>query len=143
MKKTILIITIIAIFFTFACSKTNKKASQKHSGKIIHLNNDNFENTIKEGVVLIDFWADWCKPCKMIAPTIEELSSEMPEVKFTKLNVDENRRIAAQFRIRNILTLYILVNGSIFDGMVGVQSKDTIKENKRFDERKGKIYRCL
>ncbi len=127
MKKLLLILTILAIFFTFACSKTDKK-SETSKGKIIHLNEQNFKSVTKEGVVLIDFWADWCQPCKMIAPTIEELSQEMPDVKFTKVNVDENRRLAAQFRIRNIPTLYILVNGSLFDGMVGVQSKDTIKE---------------
>jgi thioredoxin 1 len=128
MKKFFLILFIVTLFFNFACSKSNKKASGTHSGKIIHLNDDNFESTIKDGVVLIDFWAEWCKPCKMIAPTVEELSKEMPNVKFTKVNVDENRRIAAQFRIRNIPTLYILVNGSIFDGIVGVQPKETIKE---------------
>ena len=127
MRKLLLTIVILTMFFTFACSKTDKK-SETHAKNIIHLNESNFDSVTQEGVVLIDFWAEWCKPCKMIAPVIKELASEMPNVKFAKLNVDNNRRIAAQFRIRNIPTLYILVNGSLYDGMVGVQSKSAIKE---------------
>lgn len=126
MKKIILILAIISLFFTIACSKDSKKSSG--AANLVHLNSDNFESTIKSGVVLIDFWAEWCQPCKMIAPTIEQLSNEMPNVTFAKLNVDENRSIAAQYRIKNIPTLYILVDGNIYDGIVGVQPKSTIKE---------------
>lgn len=126
MKKIFLTLAIMSLFFTFACSKDTKKTS--HGTNIVHINKDNFEATTQSGVVLIDFWADWCQPCKLIAPTLEEISREMPYVTIAKLNVDENRSIAAQYRIKNIPTLYILVDGSIYDGIVGVQPKSVIKE---------------
>lgn len=91
------------------------------------LTRDNFNAFIQDGVVLVDFWAEWCAPCKEIAPIIEELSQEMPEVKFGKMNVDENKQIARAMRVQNIPALYIFNNGNFFDAMVGVQPKKELK----------------
>jgi thioredoxin 1 len=74
--------------------------------------------------VVVDFWAEWCGPCRMIAPALEEISNEMAgKVKIVKLNVDENPRIAAQFGIRSIPTLMIFKAGELAAQKVGAASK--------------------
>ena len=83
--------------------------------------------------VVVDFWAEWCGPCKMIAPALEEISAEMEgQVKIVKLNIDENPEIAAQYGVRSIPTLYMFKGGEIADQMVGAAPKgklsDWIKE---------------
>jgi len=79
--------------------------------------------------VLVDFWAEWCGPCRMLGPTIEELAKEYAgKVKVGKVNVDENPGIASKFGIRSIPTVMIFKDGTVFEQMVGVQPKDTIKK---------------
>ncbi len=93
------------------------------------LTSENFQEFVKSNdVVLVDFWAEWCAPCLMIAPVIEELEREMDGVKFTKLNVDENQEIASMFGIMSIPTLMIFKGGEMADMIVGVVAKDTLKE---------------
>jgi len=78
--------------------------------------------------VLVDFWAEWCGPCKMLGPTIEELAKEYAgKVKIGKVNVDENPGISSRFGIRSIPTLYLFKNGEIVGQMVGAQPKASIK----------------
>ena len=76
--------------------------------------------------VVVDFWAEWCGPCKMIAPSLEEISNEMDNVQIAKVNIDENPDIAAQFGIRSIPTLMIFKDGKHADTMVGAQSKSKL-----------------
>ena len=76
--------------------------------------------------VVVDFWAEWCGPCKMIAPALEEISNEMANVQIAKVNIDENPDIAAQFGIRSIPTLMIFKDGKHADTMVGAQSKSKL-----------------
>ena len=77
--------------------------------------------------VLVDAWAEWCGPCRMIAPVLEQLAAESNgKYKIAKLNVDENPRTAAQFNIRSIPTLLIFKNGGLVDQIVGVQPKQSI-----------------
>jgi thioredoxin 2 len=77
--------------------------------------------------VLLDLWADWCGPCHMLAPTIDQLSSEMAgRVKVAKLNVDENPGTAGRFDVRSIPTLLVLKRGKVVDRLVGVQPKQEI-----------------
>jgi len=95
----------------------------------VDLTSDNFREFIQNhDVVVVDFWAPWCSPCLLIAPIIETLEKELPDVKFAKLNVDENQDIASMFGIMSIPTLMIFKGGEIVDMVVGVIAKDALKE---------------
>lgn len=90
----------------------------------------NFAETIKSSTepVVVDFWASWCGPCKMLAPVIDEISGELGDkAKFFKLNVDENPITSAQYKIASIPTVMILKNGEVVDTLVGFRPKDAIK----------------
>jgi thioredoxin 1 len=89
-------------------------------GKYIELTKENFESTISEGISVVDFWAPWCGPCRMIAPIIEDLA-EMYEgrVKICKVNTDEEQEIAIRFGIRSIPTILFFKDGQIVDQMIG------------------------
>ena len=98
----------------------------------IHEFNDaNFEAEVlkSEKPVLIDFWAEWCVPCKMIAPAVEEVANENGDVlKVGKVNVDNNPSIASKYGIRSIPTLLIFKGGQVAEKMVGAVSKETMQE---------------
>ena len=88
---------------------------------------DKIENS--KGVALIDFWADWCGPCRMLAPTIDEVASDFAgRAEIYKVNVDEEGELAAKFGIMSIPTLIIFKDGAVFDKLVGVVPKDSIAE---------------
>ena len=76
--------------------------------------------------VLVDFWAAWCGPCRMISPTVEQIADEVPAIKVGKLNVDEQGELAGQFGVMSIPTLIIFKNGKAVKQMVGVQPKPAI-----------------
>lgn len=80
-----------------------------------------------EGVVLVDFWATWCGPCKMIAPVVEEVSNEVSNARFVKVDVDENENLANKYQISSIPTLMIFKNGTPVDTLVGFMPKDSLK----------------
>ena len=93
-------------------------------GKYIELNSSNFEETIKSGVTLVDFWAPWCGPCRMIAPVIEELAEAFEgKANIGKVNTDEEQDLAIKFGIRSIPTLLIFKDGEVVEQMVGASSK--------------------
>ncbi|HMU85098.1 MAG TPA: thioredoxin [Leptospiraceae bacterium] len=94
---------------------------------VVALKDDSFSQDTKEGLVLVDFWAEWCGPCRMVAPIVEELSSEMPQVKFAKVNVDENQRIAQTLGITAIPTLVLYKDGQPVDRVVGLLPKPQLK----------------
>jgi len=99
------------------------------SKEVVVFDEGNFENEVikSEIPVLVDFWAGWCVPCKMVAPTVEELSEDYSgRVKFGKVNVDENREISARFGIRGIPSLLLFKDGEVFEQMVGVHSKQEL-----------------
>ena len=90
---------------------------------------NNFKSDVldADGPVVVDFWAEWCGPCKMIGPSLEEISKEMAgKVKITKLNIDENPELAAQFGVRSIPTLMIFKGGEVADIKVGALPKTAL-----------------
>src|SRR5690606_37372962 len=94
------------------------------------LNETNFSEAVEKNnePILVDFWAEWCMPCRALAPVIEELATEFQgKVRFAKVNVDEARSIAQQFGIRGIPTLILFQNGKKVNELVGNQPKDKIK----------------
>ena len=97
---------------------------------IIDLTKENFqaEITKSDKPVLVDFWAVWCGPCQMMAPSLHELETEMPDVQIGKVNVDEQMDLARQFRVVSIPTLIIFKNGQEVQRMVGVTSKEELKD---------------
>ncbi len=95
----------------------------------VTVDQSNFENEVlKSDVpVVVDFWAEWCGPCKMIAPSLEEIASEMAgEVKITKLNIDENPDLAAQYGVRSIPTLLMFKQGESASIQVGAKPKSAL-----------------
>ena len=97
---------------------------------IINTTDENFAETIKsDKPVLVDFWASWCAPCKMIAPILEEISTEFSEkVTIAKLDVDENPETPSRYQIRGIPTMILFNNGSIVDTKVGASSKKDLTD---------------
>ena len=100
------------------------------SANIIQINADNWQTEVLNSAtpVLVDFWAEWCGPCRAIAPMLEELATELSgKLKIAKVNVDEHPDLAGQFGVRSIPTLLILKNGQIQQQMVGALPKATLK----------------
>jgi len=91
------------------------------------INSDVFEKTIKEGVTLVDFFATWCGPCKMLGPVLEELSTEITDVKFVKVDVDDNPELAEKFGIMSIPSVFLFKNGEVAGSFLGLQSKENVK----------------
>lgn len=91
------------------------------------LTNDNFEIEIQDGVCVVDFFATWCGPCKMLAPVFEELSGEMEGAKFFKVDVDQALDVARKFAITTVPTMIIFKDGQPVDKMIGFLPKEHIK----------------
>ena len=95
---------------------------------IIHVKEQNYEELIKEGTVLVDFYAEWCGPCKMLAPALEVLSMERSNVKVVKVNVDEQEALAGHFGIMSVPTLYLYNDGNLIAERKGFHTLDMLKE---------------
>ncbi len=90
------------------------------------LSKENFAEVTAKGTVLVDFWAPWCGPCRMLSPVIDELEKEMADVTFAKVNVDDEPELAKDFQVMSIPAVFILKDGKKVDEFVGVQPKESI-----------------
>ena len=98
------------------------------SDLVAHITDDQFQTTVAQGVTLVDFWAPWCGPCRMIAPILDELAGELKEkARIVKINVDENPLVAGQFGVMSIPTLLLFKDGKKVDQKIGGQAKPALK----------------
>ena len=97
---------------------------------IIHANETSFKEHVLDakGTVLVDFWASWCGPCRMLAPVLEEVAAERPDVKVCKVNVDEEQELAISYGVSSIPTLLVFKNGQVVNKSVGAVPKAKILE---------------
>ena len=91
------------------------------------INTIEFEETIKSGLTLVDFYADWCGPCKMLGPVLEEVDGEYPEINFVKVNVDENMDLAQKFNIMSIPVVFIFKDNEVLGKMGGYTGIDGVR----------------
>ncbi|MEK9959908.1 MAG: thioredoxin [Pelagibacteraceae bacterium] len=96
----------------------------------LKVNDENFESDVLKAdkPVLVDFWAEWCGPCKMVGPVLEELSDEMPQIKIAKHNIDDAPNTPTKYGVRGIPTMLLFKGGEVVDTKVGAATKDAIKE---------------
>jgi thioredoxin 1 len=129
------IFTLIALFvFSFSLTTNydlNGPAPSKATSaqKPVILTDASFADEIKEGVVLVDFWATWCGPCRKQGPVVEALAAEFAgKVKVCKLDVDHNKQVAQKYIIRSIPTIIIFKDGHVVERLVGLRSKSELKK---------------
>jgi len=95
----------------------------------VEITNENFDATVASGVTMVDFWAPWCGPCRMIAPVIEELAADFEgKATIAKVNTDEQQELAVKFGIRSIPSILFFKDGEVVDQMVGAASKEAFAE---------------
>lgn len=123
----LVVIAVVVILFMRSYNKMKNTPAVENSELIEHLTSQNFAHKTKSGVVLVDFWADWCMPCKMMAPILNEVA-EATEGTATiyKLNVDEQQQVAAQYGIRSIPTMILFKDGKEMERIIGVKSKEAV-----------------
>lgn len=94
----------------------------------INVRQDNFQEEVlnAEGKVLVDFWAPWCGPCRMVVPLVEEIARERSDVKVVKINVDEEQELASRYQVMSIPTLMVLENGQVQQRVTGARTKAAI-----------------
>lgn len=95
---------------------------------VININNNNFQDEVmhSEKLVLLDFWASWCGPCRMVSPIVDEIAAERSDIKVGKINVDEQPELAARFGVMSIPTLVVMKNGKVVNQAVGARPKAQI-----------------
>ncbi len=138
MQITFIILGVLSLLVAVLVLNARKKMKVlkkvKASDKVKTLTDQNFSAKIKSGTVLVDFWAEWCMPCRMMIPVLNEVADEVDgKVTIAKLNVDEQKRTAASFKVRSIPTMILFQNGKEVKRIVGVKSKDYLL--KEFDRR--------
>lgn len=137
MQITLIVIGIIVLlfgtlFFLAKAKMKNLPVVSDHE-KIITLTNANFQQQTKNKIVLVDFWASWCAPCRMLAPILNDVSKELSGNSFVgKVNIEEQQLLAQKFKVRSIPTTILFKNGKEIHRFVGVKQKDFfLKEIKK------------
>lgn len=121
------VIAVLAVLIIRSYNKMKNAPAVADSELIEHLTAQNFAHKTKNGIVLVDFWADWCMPCKMMAPILNEVAGAMEgTATIYKLNVDEQQQVAAKYGIRNIPTMILFKDGKEVERIIGVKQKDYI-----------------
>ena len=122
-----LIILVFGIFMYMSIRRLKKMPTVADSQNIKQLNDSNFKKQISVGITVVDFWAEWCIPCKMMAPVLNAVAEETQgKVTVCKLNVDHGKQSAAKYNIKSIPTLIIFKNGKEVKRISGVKTKDYI-----------------
>ena len=132
----IVVIVVASIFINkkglemLGSEQTNKinENKEEESMNVIKVNDNNFEEEVlKSNIpVLVDFYADWCGPCKMLSPTVDEVAVENDDIKVVKVNVDESQEVAIKYQVMSIPTLVVIKNGNEINRSVGVVDKEEI-----------------
>ena len=121
------VIAVVAVLIIRSYNKMKNAPAVADSELIEHLTAQNFAHKTKNGIVLVDFWADWCMPCKMMAPILNEVAEATDgTATIYKLNVDEQQQVAAQFGIRSIPTMILFKDGKEVERIIGVKSKEAV-----------------
>ncbi len=130
----VLLTTVVVMVFVAKWKMKNIPSVANHP-KIKVLTDKNFNQQIKRGIILVDFWAEWCGPCKMMAPVLNELIVELAENKaIGKLDVEQFQSVAATYKVRGIPTMILFKDGKEVNRFVGVKSKDfLLKEMNKYN----------
>jgi thioredoxin 1 len=110
--------------------KTNGDTTLMASDAIVEITRDNFESEVlkSDKPVLVDFWAEWCGPCRMVAPVLDEIAAERENVRIAKINVDQNQELAMQFQVSSIPTFVLFKDGQVADRMLGAMPKAAFED---------------
>lgn len=113
-----LLIALCAVFFAYTAPV---------SSEVIYLNDANFQSTVSQGVTLVDFYADWCGPCRKISPMLDELSNDLQgKAKIAKVNVDQNKRLSTSFNVTSMPTIILFKDGVEIRRVSGFQTKEAL-----------------
>ena len=130
MTTTIIISVLVVIIagYIYTVNKIRKTPMADNHESIFDLDEKNFDATIKNKTILVDFWAAWCMPCKMLAPVLNELAAELPKDKYIgKVDVEKYPNLSNRFKIRGIPTMILFKDGKEIDRIVGVKTKASLK----------------